>query len=131
MREAVDSSSSRGDVDPAVLPERLRLFGISALAPVQVELIQALSGLLEVEIYLLTPCPDLWQRCGSRRASLGEDWLVPLPMVAGWLKRLVWRLFSGGWVLNFSSYWKAPVKRSWGSDAKGDLFAGSPADRRC
>ena len=49
------------------LPQRLRLFGISALAPVQVELIQALSGWLDVEVYLLTPCRDLWQRCGSRR----------------------------------------------------------------
>ena len=64
-------------VDPASLPPRLRLFGISALAPVQVKLIQALSGLLEVEVYLLTPCPDLWQRCGSRRDQLGGDWLEP------------------------------------------------------
>ena len=40
----------QGQVDPASLPPRLRLFGISALAPVQVELIQALSGLLEVEV---------------------------------------------------------------------------------
>ena len=56
VREAVDRLR-RGDVDPDLLPQRLRLFGISALAPVQVDLIQALSGLLEVEIYLLTPCP--------------------------------------------------------------------------
>ena len=67
----------QGQVNPASLPQRLRLFGISALAPVQVELIQALSGLLEVEVYLLTPCPDLWQRCGSRREQLGEGWLEP------------------------------------------------------
>ena len=67
----------QGQANPASLPERLRLFGISALAPVQVELIQALSGLLEVEVYLLTPCPDLWQRCGSRREQLGEGWLEP------------------------------------------------------
>ena len=67
----------QGQVDPVCLPERLRLFGISALAPVQVELIQALSGLLEVEVYLLTPCPDLWQRCGSRREQLGGAWQEP------------------------------------------------------
>ena len=66
-----------GEVQPTSLPDRIRLFGISALAPVQVELIQALSGLIEVEIYLLTPCPDLWQRCGSRRQQLGLDWLAP------------------------------------------------------
>ena len=76
MRAAVQHLI-QGQVDPASLPPRLRLFGISALAPVQVELIQALSGLLEVEVYLLTPCPDLWQRCGSRRDQLGGDWLEP------------------------------------------------------
>ena len=67
----------RGDVSVDSLPERLRLFGISALAPVQVDLIQALSGVLDVEVYLLTPCPDLWQRCGSRRELLQEAWLEP------------------------------------------------------
>ena len=51
-----------GDVSAAALPPRLRLFGISNLAPVQVELLQGLSGLMAVELYLLTPCPDLWQR---------------------------------------------------------------------
>jgi exodeoxyribonuclease V gamma subunit len=42
-----------------------------------VDLIQALSGVLDVEVYLLTPCPDLWQRCGSRRELLQEAWLEP------------------------------------------------------
>jgi exodeoxyribonuclease V gamma subunit len=57
----------------------LRLFGISSMAPVQVELLQALSGLLDVEIYLLTPCRDLWQRrgeAGPALTPLGEDWLL-------------------------------------------------------
>ena len=76
VREAIDRLR-RGVVSADSLPERLRLFGISALAPVQVELIQALSGVLDVEVYLLTPCPDLWQRCGSRRELLQEAWLEP------------------------------------------------------
>ena len=76
VRDAIDRLR-RGAVSAESLPQRLRLFGISALAPVQVDLIQALSGVLDVEVYLLTPCPDLWQRCGSRRELLQEDWLEP------------------------------------------------------
>ena len=76
VRDAIDRLR-RGAVSADSLPERLRLFGISALAPVQVDLIQALSGVLDVEVYLLTPCPDLWQRCGSRRELLQEAWLEP------------------------------------------------------
>ena len=76
VRDAIDRLR-RGVVSADSLPERLRLFGISALAPVQVDLIQALSGVLDVEVYLLTPCPDLWQRCGSRRELLQEAWLEP------------------------------------------------------
>ena len=76
VRDAIDRLR-RGVVSADSLPKRLRLFGISALAPVQVDLIQALSGVLDVEVYLLTPCPDLWQRCGSRRELLQEAWLEP------------------------------------------------------
>ncbi|MCB4410596.1 exodeoxyribonuclease V subunit gamma [Synechococcus sp. MU1611] len=123
VREAVDSLR-RGDVDPAVLPERLRLFGISALAPVQVDLIQALSGLLEVEIYLLTPCPDLWQRCGSRRASLGEDWLSPPD--GGWLAEAP-RLEAvlGRMGAEFQQLLEGSGEAQLGERREGDLFAGS------
>ena len=123
VREAVDRLR-RGDVDPALLPERLRLFGISALAPVQVDLIQALSGLLEVEIYLLTPCPDLWQRCGSRRASLGDDWLVPPD--GGWLAEAP-RLEAvlGRMGAEFQQLLEGSGEAQLGERREGDLFAGS------
>ncbi len=123
VREAVDRLR-RGDVDPAVLPERLRLFGISALAPVQVDLIQALSGLLEVEIYLLTPCPDLWQRCGSRRASLGDDWLVPPD--GSWLVEAP-RLEAvlGRMGAEFQQLLEGSGEAQLGERREGDLFAGS------
>ncbi|WP_320677060.1 exodeoxyribonuclease V subunit gamma [Prochlorococcus sp. MIT 1300] len=60
-----------GKVPHAKLPKNIRLFGISSLAPIQIELIQAISGYTNVEIYLLTPCPNLWQRhpIGSREFS--------------------------------------------------------------
>ena len=59
----------------------LRLFGLSSLAPVQVELLQAISACQAVELYLLTPCRNLWQRregAGSRD-PLSSDWLLEVP----------------------------------------------------
>ncbi|MBU6354679.1 MAG: exodeoxyribonuclease V subunit gamma, partial [Cyanobacteria bacterium REEB498] len=72
----------QGGWRPAQLPPGpLRLFGLSSLAPVQVELLQALSAVLPVELYLLTPCRDLWQRRGAAGPSdpLGADWLLEVP----------------------------------------------------
>lgn len=60
------------------LPRCLRLFGLSSMAPIQVELLQALSGCIDVQIFLLTPCPDLWERSEHRRRRLGERWQTPL-----------------------------------------------------
>jgi exodeoxyribonuclease V gamma subunit len=58
----------------------LRLFGLSSLAPVQVELLQTLSQQMAVELYLLTPCRDLWQRHDARAGEpLGSDWLLAVP----------------------------------------------------
>lgn len=67
----------RGEINRGSLPQTLRIFGISSLAPIQVDLIQAISAVIEVEIYLLTPCPDLWQRCEQRRELLGDAWQMP------------------------------------------------------
>ncbi|MFO7628172.1 MAG: exodeoxyribonuclease V subunit gamma, partial [Prochlorococcaceae cyanobacterium] len=71
----------------------LRLFGLSSLAPIQVELLQALSGVMTVELYLLTPCRDLWQRLeGSEAAAsltpLGEEWLLEAPRLEARFGRL-------------------------------------------
>ncbi len=55
------------------LPRQVFFFGLSSLAPIQIELIQALSGVMNIQIFLLTPCPDLWQRCRKRRESLGQE----------------------------------------------------------
>ncbi len=60
------------------LPKQLRIFGISSLAPIQIELIQALSSVVDVKIYLLTPCQDLWKRCKDRRKALGYAWKAPI-----------------------------------------------------
>ena len=112
----------RGEVDASVLPQRLRLFGISALAPVQVSLIQALSGYLDVEVYLLTPCPDLWQRCGSRREQLGSDWMIPPD--GHWLQtapRLEATLGRMG--AEFQQLLEGSGESQLGERRNGDLFA--------
>lgn len=68
------------DADAAGSEQPLRLFGLSSLAPVQVELLQALSQCMAVELYLLTPCRDLWQRHDARAGEpLGSDWLLEVP----------------------------------------------------
>ena len=68
----------------------LRLFGLSSLAPVQVELLQALSAVRQVELYMLTPCRDLWQRSGPAALSdpLAADWLLSVPSLEGRFGRL-------------------------------------------
>jgi exodeoxyribonuclease V gamma subunit len=38
-----------------------------------------------VELYLLTPCPDLWRRCGSRRHRLGDALALADPLDTDWL----------------------------------------------
>ncbi|MCP9774268.1 exodeoxyribonuclease V subunit gamma [Cyanobium sp. WAJ14-Wanaka] len=68
-----------------LLPKQLRLFGLSSLAPIQVELLQALGGHIPVDLYLLTPCPDLWQRCGQRRERLSSAVALRDPFDSTWL----------------------------------------------
>ena len=73
VQQAVDQLRS-GQAPATPLPKRLRLFGLSNLAPVQIDLLQALAAVMQVELYLLTPCPDLWERSAQRRRRLGENW---------------------------------------------------------
>jgi exodeoxyribonuclease V gamma subunit len=92
--ERLRRSPGRFPADPTAQP--LRLFGLSSLAPVQVRLLQALSGRRRVELYLLTPCADLWQRCQNRRRQLREalqqpldlDWLLEAPPLEARFGRL-------------------------------------------
>jgi exodeoxyribonuclease V gamma subunit len=77
---ALLSGSETLPADLGLDPQPLRLFGLSSLAPVQVELLQALSQRMPVELYLLTPCRDLWQRHDARSGEpLGSDWLLEVP----------------------------------------------------
>lgn len=119
----------RNGEDPALpLPERLRLFGVSNLAPVQINLLQALAGRTSVDLFLLTPCPDLWQRSQRRRRQLGEDWtnspdgswLIEAPRLEGILGRMG---------AEFQLMLEGSGECLLGSWEQGDLFA-DPTMRR-
>ncbi|MFN9644308.1 MAG: exodeoxyribonuclease V subunit gamma [Cyanobacteriota bacterium] len=80
-----------GEGDPRALKrhsgERLRLFGPSSMAPIQVRLLQALAAWLPVDLYLLTPCPGLWHRCVARRQALSEALALRDPLDGDWLRQ--------------------------------------------
>ena len=77
------------DLAPLPLQGPIRLFGLSSMAPLQVELLQALSGLVDVEIYLLSPCRELWRRrAEAAQTPLGEDWLLQVPRLEARFGRL-------------------------------------------
>lgn len=75
----------RGQRPAALAGRTLRLFGISSLAPSQVRLLQGLSGVMSVHLYLLTPCRLLWQRCEDRRRRLRDALALREPLEADWL----------------------------------------------
>ena len=128
--------------DPATLaaaralPSPLRLFGLSSMAPIQVDLLQALSGQLEVEIYLLTPCRDLWQRRGpgakaagqanldgagldpSGLEPLGDDWRLGVPSLEARFGRLG---------AEFQQLLEGSGETQLGESLQQDLFAAAAA----
>ena len=115
---------SEGSVITQNLPRTIHLFGISSLAPSQVDLIQALSGIIEINFYLLTPSPDLWQRVESRRKSLGPDWTNPLE--GDWLynsTRLEGSLGRMG--AEFQQLLEGTGESQLGEWGEGNLFASS------
>jgi len=79
-----------GEGDPSRLRshlgERVRLFGPSSMAPIQVRLLQALAAQVPVDLYLLTPCPGLWHRCVERRRALSEALALRQPLEGEWMR---------------------------------------------
>ncbi len=108
------------------LPPQLHIFGISSLAPAQIEFIQALSALIDIRVFVLTPCPDLWQRCHSRRGALGNQWKTPPK--GSWLlqgSRLEANLGRMG--AEFQQLLEGSGESQLGEWNEGDLFA-APAN---
>lgn len=57
--------------DSARLPQRLHLFGLNALAPVYVEILQQIGTLLPLHLYHLSPCLHYWGDLVSARRQAG------------------------------------------------------------
>ncbi len=66
-----------GDVSKLDYPKNLYIYGITSLAPLQIDLIQALSKIIHIKVYLISPCNDLWQRCEVRRKKFSDTWNTP------------------------------------------------------
>jgi exodeoxyribonuclease V gamma subunit len=109
------SHLKQGWQPPLTRSQPLRLFGLSSLAPVQVELLQALSGCMAVELYLLTPCRDLWQRRdgAANRDPLGADWLLEVPGLEARFGRLG---------AEFQQLLEGSGENQLGESREGDLF---------
>ena len=56
-------------VRPGTLPARLAVFGISALPRFHVEILAALSQVLEVNLFLMNPCREYWGSLLTRQET--------------------------------------------------------------
>ncbi len=66
---------ARPPAEPGLLPQRLHLFGISALAPVYLDLFVRLSHHLPTHCYQLSPCSRYWHDLAPARRQ-GQDALL-------------------------------------------------------
>ncbi len=67
----------KDDISKLDYPKNLYIYGLSTLAPLQIDLIQAFSKVINIKIYLISPCNDLWQRCETRRQQFRNTWNTP------------------------------------------------------
>ncbi len=56
----LEQAMAAGAPRPGGLPERVCLFGLTALAPVYVNLLGALAGFIQVHLFNLNPCRGYW-----------------------------------------------------------------------
>ena len=67
----------KDDISKLDYPKNLYVYGLSSLAPLQIDLIQAFSKVINIKIYIISPCNDLWQRCEARRLQFRNKWNTP------------------------------------------------------
>jgi exodeoxyribonuclease V gamma subunit len=76
LGKAFIDTISTSNLAPAGLPERIAVFGISALPRFHMELLAGLSRLTEVNLFLLNPCREYWGDIASdwemRKAAIHE-----------------------------------------------------------
>lgn len=57
------------DSRPASIPERVSLFGLSALPPFHIRILAALSSRIDVNLFLMNPCREFWGDIVSDRRA--------------------------------------------------------------
>jgi exodeoxyribonuclease V gamma subunit len=60
LRQRFLKMAERGRISPDGLPRRISIFGISALPPYHVEILAAVSRILDVHLFLMNPCREYW-----------------------------------------------------------------------
>ena len=65
----------QGSLDRRQLPERVSVIGVSALPPLDVDLLAALARHIDIHLFLLDPCQEYWGDIQAERdlARLGEE----------------------------------------------------------
>jgi exodeoxyribonuclease V gamma subunit len=56
----LQQANHAGTLDLSGLPQRVSFFGISALPPFYLEMLQGISGQIAVNLFLLNPCREYW-----------------------------------------------------------------------
>ncbi len=66
---------TKGPLDHRQLPERVSVIGVSALPPLDVDLLAALARHIDIHLFLLNPCQEYWGDIQAERdlARLGEE----------------------------------------------------------
>jgi len=65
----LESAMARDEPDTDALPERVCLFGLSALAPVYVRIFGALADRIPVYLFFLNPCREYWSDLVDERGQ--------------------------------------------------------------
>jgi len=73
----------------ARLPRRVALFGVPALTPAYIEVLEALAGRIDVHLFLLNPCREYWgdiesMKTGARRAGARPHAEAGNNLLASW-----------------------------------------------
>ncbi|MFT5392050.1 MAG: exodeoxyribonuclease V gamma subunit [Gammaproteobacteria bacterium] len=73
---AADELSARlaaGDIDTAMLPDRVHLFCVTSLSPAYIDLLAGLSAYIDIHIYCLNPCQEYWADIIAMRPGSSES----------------------------------------------------------
>ncbi len=81
---ALEQAMENGEPAPGTLPARVSLFGLTALAPVYVRMLDALARFIPVHVFYLNPCHEYWsdlvdERGQARRRARAQRAGLPDP----------------------------------------------------